>query len=81
MTNAFVPSTNNQNKMDNSLVQDENKVFFKKVELEKFDNILDMSSSVGTTAASSSASSFYTPEQYQYSLRKVLVSNISWRIK
>lgn len=72
MTNAFVPSTNNQNKMDTPLVQDENKVFFKKVELEKFDNILDMSSSVGTTAASSSASSFYTPEQYQYSLRKVL---------
>jgi len=59
--------------MDPSLIQEtsvaiggDNKLFFDKEE------IFDMSSSVATTAATSSTSSEYSPEDYQYSLQNVL---------
>ena len=51
-----------------------NKLFFEKVEFETMDAICDMTSSVATTAATSSTSSFNSAEDYQYSLRNVLVS-------
>lgn len=87
MAEAFIPSPKASIvKMDTALtqhpvsVEDENKILFTKIKLEKFDNVLDMSSSVGTTVGTSTASSSYTsPEQYQYSLRKVLVSDIRLR--
>ena len=54
---------------------DNNKLFFENVEFETMDTICDMTSSVATTAATSSTSSFNSPEDYQYSLRNVLVRN------
>ena len=86
MATAFVtapPATKTRVvQMDHSLicrssvaVDDDNKMFFGRVEFEKYDGFLDMSSSVATTAATSSASSITSPEQYQYSLRTLLVSS------
>ena len=90
MTNAFVaaPMATKTRvvQMDPSLthrpsvaVDDDSKMLFGNVEFEKYDGILDMSSSVATTAATSSASSITSPEQYQFSLRKLLVRRKIWR--
>jgi hypothetical protein len=86
MANAFVPAPMRARtrvvQFDPSLMQkasvatdEDNKLFFEKVEFGKMDTICDMTSSVATTAATSSTSSFNYPEEYEYSLRNVLVRN------
>jgi len=76
MANAFEPTPVGGKRkvvqMDPSLLQQASIA----TEFQTMDKVLDMSfdmsSSVATTAATSSASSFHFPEDFQYSLRKVL---------
>ncbi len=61
-------------------VDDDRNMIFGNDDFEKNDGILDMSASVATTAATSSASSTTSPEQYQFSLRKLLVRHNIGRV-